>query len=84
MKDVQNFHRSTILYLFLKVGMRILPKAQISEIIIALNSAAYGKILDNIILIHFCDKLISCDYQFGFKPKNFISLCSTVFERNNR
>jgi hypothetical protein len=33
------------------------------------SSSIFGKILDNIILSRFHSQLMSCDRQFGFKPK---------------
>jgi hypothetical protein len=43
-------------------------------------SSLYGKLLDNIILERFHDKLVSCDMQFGFKAKSSTNLCSFVLK----
>jgi hypothetical protein len=40
----------------------------------------YGKIFDNIILSRYGDKLMSCDYQFGFKSKSSTNLCSMALK----
>jgi len=43
-------------------------------------SSIFGKIQDNIILDRYHVQLMSCDRQFGFKPKSSINLCSMVLK----
>jgi len=44
------------------------------------TSSIFGKILDNIILERYHVQLMSCDRQFGFKPKGSNNLCSIVLK----
>ena len=43
-------------------------------------SSLYGKILDNIIIVRYCDKLMSSELQFGFKAKHSTNMCSMVLK----
>jgi hypothetical protein len=43
-------------------------------------SLVYGKIFDRIILSRYGDKLMSCDYQLGFKSKSSTNLCSMALK----
>jgi len=49
-------------------------------------SSILGKIIDNIrpILDRYHVQLISCDCQFGFKPKSSTNLCSMVLKDTNQ
>jgi len=48
---------------------------------IALCSASvFSTLFDNIILLHFSDRLRMCDLQFGFKQKISTNLCTNVFQ----
>jgi len=44
------------------------------------SSSIIGKIVDNIILDRHHVQLMSCDRQFGFKPKSSTNLCSMVLK----
>ena len=43
-------------------------------------SSVFGKILDNIILNRYQVQLMSCDRQFGFKPKSSTNLCTMILK----
>ena len=43
-------------------------------------SSVYGKILDNIILERYHDKLMSCDLQFGFKANSSTNPCTIMLK----
>jgi hypothetical protein len=43
-------------------------------------SPVYGKILNNIILQQYNNKLMSSELQFGFKPKSSTNMCSMVLK----
>lgn len=43
-------------------------------------SSLFGKLLDNIILSRYYDKLSSCQMQFGFKAKSSTNMCSMVLK----
>ena len=43
-------------------------------------SSVYGKILDNIILERYHDKLMSCDLQFGFKANSSTNTCTMMLK----
>ena len=44
--------------------------------------SVYGKLLDNIIIDRYQDKLASCDLQFGFKANSSTNLCSMVLKES--
>jgi len=41
-------------------------------------STIFCKLLDNVILENFHDKLYTSDYQFVFKPKSSTNMCTRV------
>ena len=43
-------------------------------------SSILGKILDHVILSKYCDKLCTCDQQFGFIRKSSIDMCTMVLK----
>jgi hypothetical protein len=43
-------------------------------------SSLYCKIFDNIILVRYCDRLMTSELQFGFKAKHSTNLCSMVLK----
>jgi Reverse transcriptase (RNA-dependent DNA polymerase)/Endonuclease/Exonuclease/phosphatase family len=43
-------------------------------------SSIFGKLFDNIVLHRYHDKLMSCDLQFGFKPKSSTNSCTMVLK----
>ena len=71
---------------FLSCTIRPVPKGQNTNKSDSSNfrgialSSPYGKILDNIIIVRYCDKLMSSELQFGFKAKHSTNMCSMVLK----